>query len=208
MHFFRAGDRVRAVCDLDGRVEATFAYRDVPFSDGIGDVKGILSGVCPVCERIIVIPPQSTPMIRDARRDSLRSLEFNVPAVYVEMLDAASYRIDAGATSEFRKPLLMYYVHRMATGKDALDDLGPYIREALVPPGQSMPKRRLSMKVSSKSHTELASLVKGLSDAMSRSFTATDVMKGIALKIGAEIVAPSVPKHRADLMAISALINL
>ncbi|URX62057.1 hypothetical protein KR767_18730 [Luteibacter anthropi] len=208
MHFYKAGDHVKAMCDLDGLVESVFAYRDIPFSEGPGEVKGILAGVCPVCERVIVIPPQSTPMIRDARREALKSLEFNVPAVFIEMLDAASYRIDAGSTSEFRKPLLMYYVHRLATGQEPIDELEPYMNRAFELAVEDIPKRRMSMKVSSKSHEELAGVVHELREAMARKLTTTDVFKGIALKIESDIVAPKEPKHRADLIAISALVNI
>ncbi len=62
------GERVSALCHRDGRVTATFMYRDVPFRDGRGVVKDLLVGTCDVCGDAIVIPASSTPAVLQARR--------------------------------------------------------------------------------------------------------------------------------------------
>ena len=45
----------------------TFCVRDVPFSDGSGIVEQILVGVCDQCKRVIAIPAQSTPKIKETK---------------------------------------------------------------------------------------------------------------------------------------------
>lgn len=42
---FTSGERGRALCDRDGLVSTTYRYRDVPFSDGQGQMRDILVGV-------------------------------------------------------------------------------------------------------------------------------------------------------------------
>jgi len=62
------GEMRPALCHRDGRVTATFVYKDVPFRDGRGMVCDVLVGECDVCCDAIVIPAQSTPKIAEARR--------------------------------------------------------------------------------------------------------------------------------------------
>ena len=62
------GDQIPALCEECGAaVTGTFRFRDVPFSDGIGFVKDILTVVCDQCDSVIAIPAQSTPAIKAAR---------------------------------------------------------------------------------------------------------------------------------------------
>lgn len=68
MKLFNLGDRKSAICYRDGRVMATFAYRDLPFRDGAGVVSNVLVGVCEKCGDAILVPAQSTPIVAEARR--------------------------------------------------------------------------------------------------------------------------------------------
>src|SRR5581483_11883041 len=104
----------------DGRVSTTFKYRDVPFSDGSGIAKKILVGVCDECGRIVSIPPQSTPSIKAARKATPVSIEAVLPAVYLDALDLACYRIDPASAQDFRKPLVMYYLHSLSLSKSGM----------------------------------------------------------------------------------------
>lgn len=67
MNILKVGDKIEAICqDCKSLVNTTFKLRDVPFSDGSGIVKNILTGVCDQCGRVITIPNQSTPAIKKA----------------------------------------------------------------------------------------------------------------------------------------------
>jgi hypothetical protein len=62
--YISEGDKSKAICShCKKMVSTTFAYRDVPFSDGSGVVKNILVGVCDHCDLVVSIPAQSTPAI-------------------------------------------------------------------------------------------------------------------------------------------------
>lgn len=67
MKLHDAGEKSKAICEVDGPVSITFAYRDVPFSDGAGVAKQVLVGICDRCAKVVSILPQSTPAIKAAR---------------------------------------------------------------------------------------------------------------------------------------------
>jgi hypothetical protein len=132
------GEKGTAICEADGQVSTTFAYRDVPFSDGSGVAKQILVGVCDRCGEVVAIPPQSTPAIKAAREKAGVSVEAVLPAVYLDALDLACYRIDPGVTQEFRKRLLMYYVHRCVGDEEATRRVDPARGGRGVPRGRAV----------------------------------------------------------------------
>lgn len=150
MKFFKEGDHGKALCDRCGSIaRTTFARRDVPFSDGRGMVRNLLVGVCDGCGETVSIPAQSTPAIARARKEPTQSIEANLPAVYVDMLDCAVHAIDSSATSEFRRVLLTYFVHRDASDPRSVRRLRKAHDEALAryPEPRGVPRRRLSLKV-------------------------------------------------------------
>jgi hypothetical protein len=67
MKQFRVGDTQKAACEkCKTFVNATMMLRNVPLSDGNGDVKNILVGVCDKCDSVIFLPQQSTPLVKAA----------------------------------------------------------------------------------------------------------------------------------------------
>jgi len=67
MKIFKVGDSQKAICEHCSSLEtATFALRDVPFSDGTGVLKKILVGVCDKCDQVCLLPNQSAPAVRRA----------------------------------------------------------------------------------------------------------------------------------------------
>ncbi|MCC8393265.1 hypothetical protein LJ656_11745 [Paraburkholderia sp. MMS20-SJTR3] len=63
-----------AICShCNQLVSTTFRPRDVPFSDGSGEVKHVLAAVCDICDRVIAVPAQATPAILEARRKQVRA---------------------------------------------------------------------------------------------------------------------------------------
>ncbi|WP_236692884.1 hypothetical protein [Pseudomonas sp. 10-1B] len=76
MKILLEGDSGKALCEHCQAVVPThYVRRDVPFSDGQGMAKDILVGVCTRCDGVVAIPPQSTPAIREARKQQLKSIE-------------------------------------------------------------------------------------------------------------------------------------
>jgi hypothetical protein len=198
------GEKSRAVCGTDGLVSTTFAYRDVPFSDGSGVAKQVLVGVCDRCGEVVSIPPQSTPAIGAARDKADVSIEAMLPAMYVDALDLACYRIDPGVSRDFRKRLLMYYVHRYASGKmspRSIAKITNNVGVALHKGAPSAVRRRLSMKVSpamSRSVEKLLAATK---------LTKTELFKSLVVQIEEEIVEPRRPANLEELQALASVAN-
>jgi hypothetical protein len=175
------GDKGQAICESCARVVAsTYRYRNVPFSDGKGIASNILVGVCDQCETVVAIPAQSTPAIKRDRRVASQSIEAALPAPYVDALDLACFTIDPNSTAEFRKKLLLFYVHKLASGE--LDMAVLRAREPSFAVKTGTVKRRLSMKVSAYLADEFSRLV---SDA---SMSRTDLLKSLVVEIKRQIV--------------------
>lgn len=198
MKFFMPGDTISALCHRDGKVTATFAYRNVPFSDGNGMAHNILAGVCDTCGHAILFPAQSTPAISAARRRVEHSLEVNIPAPFVDALDAAIVRVATRPSPDFRKQLLVYYVNRYASGKEDPRELKRFINgDSVLLQVRVTPKKRLSMKVSD----EVDSRIEKIRDATQLS--KTDLIKSLTIKVYQDIVQPDQPKHHKALSEIA-----
>lgn len=68
------GDHGKALCEYCQKVvTTTYVRRTAPFSDGHGEAKSILAGVCDVCDTIVAIPAQSAPVLKEAGKHRLTS---------------------------------------------------------------------------------------------------------------------------------------
>lgn len=76
MKLYQERDKSRAICcHCEGLVQTTLTRRNVPFDDGVGEVKGVLVSVCDVCDKVVGVPAQSTPAIKAAREAAVLSIE-------------------------------------------------------------------------------------------------------------------------------------
>ena len=202
MKLYSAGDESKAICETcQAMVETTFLYRDVPFDDGTGKVKDILASVCDRCGEVVAIPAQSLPAIRRAREKVEASLEAQVPASDIEILDAAATRISEHASVRHRKFLLAFYVRKMVRDPQCAERIKQLFLEAKATkpkPTVKVPRKRLSFKVSHDFEEEFAELAKvsGLKK--------TQVLRGVVHEIRSDLVTPDDPAslpHLRELVA-------
>jgi hypothetical protein len=160
--FYAPGDKSRAICPHCAKLVATsFAYRDVPFDDGVGMAKGILAAVCDGCGRVVAVPAQSTPAIRKERAAAEIPLEVSLPAPEMEILDAAAFQIDPQATSRFRKAIFTYYLRRLECDPKELEnvtrDMCKWVEQRSVKmrAAVKIPNRRLSFKLAPRTEEKL-----------------------------------------------------
>lgn len=199
---YMEGDKSRAICSHCGKlVGTTFVRRDVPFSDGRGVAKDILVAVCDICDEVVATPAQSTPAIREARQRDVKSLEAQLPAIYIDALDLAAYTLDNESSTEFRKVLMTVYVHRFASGEYPISELpkGLAAAQSKYKDRRGGARRRLSMKVTPRIAEELNSLVK--ETAMSK----TDVIKSVIFQIQSDVLESRKPGLMRELSALSLL---
>lgn len=202
MKLYVEGEKGRAVCGRDGLSSMTFSRRDVPFSDGGGQAKDILVGVCDKCGEVIAITPQSKPAIRAAREKAVLPIEANLPAVYLDALDLACYRIDPNASQDFRKRLLLYYVVASSRNKALAKKISGNLMKldgAFQAGERSKNRRRLSMKVTS----FLSDRVDGL--MIQTNLNRTDLLKSLVVQIDKDIVKPAKPANLAKLQDLAAV---
>ena len=202
MKIFREGDKGTAVChDCAALVKTTFLRRDVPFSDGSGSARNILVGVCDLCGRTVSHPAQSTPAISKARKQALESIETNLPAVYVDILDCAVHTIDNQASTDFRRVLLSYFMHKAAQSDKAPQLLRAVFDKAAArfPETRGAPRRRLSMKVPARVGEALRRL------EASTALNKTDLIKSVVLDIQDKVLDQPRPGLMEELRALSAI---
>jgi hypothetical protein len=200
MKLFRAGEKSRGICEhCRCLVDATFHYKDVPFSDGSGVVKDILALVCDVCGDVIATPAQSTPAIKAARETAIKSIEVSLPASFIEALDLAAFRIDPEATTEFRKRLLAYYIHRAAEKDEPTERLTNRIASNGERFDIDSPKRRLSFKVTPRLSGEIDKIIKR--SKLSKS----DLIKSLVMQIYEDILQPKSPHNMKELRRLAAV---
>jgi hypothetical protein len=208
MKLYISGDRGKAICErCKDVISTTFKYRDVPFSgnpssDSPSMAKDILVATCDHCDAVVAIPPQSTPSIKAAREIATKSIEVRLPAPYVELLDLASYKIDASATAEFRKRLLAYYIHRLASNEAAAKSFSRSLENLLGSvklKTAGVPRRRLSFKVTPRLNNEIEEIMETMS------LNRTDMFKSLVLQIDKDIVRPKKPKYLAELQTLAAI---
>jgi hypothetical protein len=200
MKLYEEGEKSKAICHhCKQLVSTTFTRRDVPFSDGKGEVKNILSAVCDVCDQVVAVPAQSTPAIREARQKEVRPIEAQLPAIYLDVLDLAAYMVDSASSTEFRKVLMMLYLHRFASGE--------YPRSRLVKAHEltierfkerrGAARRRLSMKVTPR----IAEDLKALMDATT--MTQTQIIKSVIYQIQCDVIESQKPALLKELVALA-----
>jgi len=199
MKFYHQGDKSKAICGSCGRLASTtFTYRDVPFDDGSGLVKDILAGVCDTCGEVVSIPPQSTPAIRRAHPVADVSLEVQLPASALEILDLAAYRVQPDITSRFRKALLSFYIRRLAGQKIRQEAVETPARKSNQRPNPAIPRKRLSCKLTPQTSAALDLIMRdtGLSK--------TKAILAIIHQIEIDLIVPDNPPCLETLREIAA----
>lgn len=183
MKIYKVGDTQQAVCEKCQSIQqATFALRDVPFSDGSGIVKNVLVGVCDACDEVILTPQQSAPAIKKQLDKQRKSIETRVPAHMIDILNLASSEL--GATPDFSFYLMKYYFHELSTDKKALNSLAKYLEDDLA---KGAAQKRISLK-GTKIDSELES-IKGYTHLNKT----TDVVKAVVLKINDDVLVTPKP---------------
>lgn len=202
MKIFQEGDKSKAFChDCAAMVGTTFTRRDVPFSDKSGMAKNILVGACDSCGQTVSIPAQSTPAISKARKEALASIEANLPAIYLDVLDYAVHTIDNHASTDFRRVLLTYFFHKAALDARAPAKLRASHKKAmaLFPETRGLARRRLSMKVPFRVNEDLEKLSK------STELNTTELIKSVVFDIRTRVLDQPKPGFMQELRALSAI---
>lgn len=182
MKIYKEGDKSKAICPDCGMVETTFITRDVPIKGSSTIAKNILAGVCSECEKVVSIPQQSAPYVKEALHKEKKPLEVRIPQHLNDILANASIKIGGEYTSSLVNFLIKYYIHSHHNDQKAINKLlKVYENSALMDNVKS--NNRLSVKIDEKILNELKDI-----RIHSNFKNETEVVKAIVLKINDDIV--------------------
>ncbi|SEH04788.1 hypothetical protein [Candidatus Venteria ishoeyi] len=196
MKIVKEGDKRKVVCPDCGLSSATYALRDIDFSDKSGIVKNVLAAVCDSCTQVVSIPKQSTAKVRAKYNKIKIPIDVRIPAHYLDILSLASQRIEPTLTESFNKHLVLYYLHALSSGRYSAYNLNSLLNSDLA---KAKASKRFSLKLNNKSMLEIQSLMESQNIRSN-----TDVFKTVILKINKDIVQQKKPKHLSELQNFAA----
>jgi hypothetical protein len=117
------------------------------------------------------------------------------------MLDLAAYTIDSASSTEFRKVLMVFYLHRFASGEYPRERLLRAHRAAIerFKEERGATRRRLSMKVMPPIAEDIQTLIDDTS------MSQTEVIKSVIYQIQADVVQARKPALMKELSALSVI---
>ena len=178
MKILMVGDTQKAACShCQGFVQVTFKLRTVPFSDGVGAVKNVLVGVCDRCDCVVVLPHQSTPVVKKQMDAQRKALESRVPAHMVDILNLASVELSGG--TDFVPGLIKFYIHFLSNNDISSWDIPKYLESELAK-GKS--QKRISIK-----GRLVAEEIDRLKE-ITRIRSTTEIIKAVVLKINDDVL--------------------
>lgn len=184
MKILKEGDTQQVMCKPCRSLQnASFRLRDVPFSDGSGVVKNVLVGVCDECDSVVLVPHQSTPLIKKQLDKQRKALESRVPSHLIDILNLASEQL--GADIDFVPSLIKYYIHGLSKNEISSTDLSSFLKSELA---QGRATKRISLK--GRNIFEEAEVVKVSTHIRST----TELLKSVVLKINDDILVHKRPK--------------
>lgn len=196
MKIVKEGDKKQVICSNCGLTSATYELRDIDFSDQSGTVKNVLASVCESCDQVVSIPKQSTAKVRAEYNKIKTAVDLRVPAHFLDILTLASLKIDPTLTDSFNKPLVLYYLHALSSGRYPAQNLNKLLKTDTA---KAKASKRLSLKLNSKTMSEVEALMQaqGLKNN-------TEVFRSLILKINEDIVQTEKPKHLNELQNFAA----
>ncbi len=196
MKIVKEGDTRQVVCPDCGLSHATYLLRDIDFSDQSGTVKHVLAAVCDSCDQVVSIPKQSTAKVRAEYNKIKKPIDVRVPAHFLDILNLASQKIDPDLPESFSKPLVLYYLHALSSGRFCTRNLNQLLNTDIA---SAKASKRISLKLNPKSLADIEHLMtsQGLRSN-------TDVFKTVILKINEDIVQQDNPKYLPELQNLAA----
>lgn len=197
MKIFKVGDSQQTICEHCHSLEtATFALRNVPFSDGSGIVKNVLVGVCNQCDQVSILPHQSAPVVNKQLEAQRKPIETRLPAHMIDILNLAA--VEIGGSTDFVPNLVKYYIHTLANDKTTAKKIDQFLKSGLA---KGKAEKRLSLK-GRKIYSDIEEL-----KITSRINNTTELIKSVILKINEDILVKKETKSTRYLKDIMASVS-
>lgn len=171
MKLWNEGDRSRAVCERCRKVVATRFERRTVHLEGPRpvDVPHVLVAACAVCGEVAAIPPQSSPRLREARRESDR-IEVRIPRVLDDAMGllADRYAVRPGS---LEAPIVRHYLRRIGEDRGVAERVRDLLRSPLA---TGPADARVSIRVAREVLAEALAVARGVGVV-----GASDLIRGI-----------------------------
>lgn len=194
--FYCEGEKSVGICkSCRGEVPTTFKATSVPLSSGKGKAEGVLAAICDVCGKVVAIPQQSAPRIREALFGKKISVEVRVPRHLRDVLLTICSEITEDCKpTEIEPFILRYYMAHVAKGRIQARSLKKHLKSKLL---QGRASDRLSFRVSEEVLRKFEQKTKNLK--LSR----TDALKILILQAKVDLLDKAAPGRLKEI-ALSA----
>lgn len=197
MRILRQGDKGQAICrDCRRRVSTTYEYRVVHLEKTDVDVPDVLVGTCDECGKVVSIPAQSTPKLKEARDAKEATINARIPKHLDDVLHLIADRY-AAPSRAFCSVLFRYYLHQVASSE-------PFARRVGRLSKQDLAKGKADARVSLRLSEELwedAWAVAREAGVRNRS----DLLKGVIIAAMEDSTTGRAPARRKVLEEIAAV---
>lgn len=178
MKILKVGDVQKAACNnCKSFQNVTFRLRDVPFSNASGIVKNVLVGVCDSCDSVVVLPHQSTPLVKKQLEVQRKATESRVPAHIIDILNLVCVELNGGP--EFVPNLMKFYIHSLANKEISSQGMSKYLNSELA---KGKAQKRISIK--GRFVAEELNHLKTITNIKST----TELIKSIVLRINDDVL--------------------
>jgi hypothetical protein len=178
MKILKVGDVQKAACNnCKSFQNVTFRLRDVPFSNASGIVKNVLVGVCDSCDSVVVLPHQSTPLVKRQLEVQRKATESRVPAHIIDILNLVCVELNGGP--EFVPNLMKFYIHSLANKEISSQGMSKYLNSELA---KGKAQKRISIK--GRFVAEELNHLKTITNIKST----TELIKSIVLRINDDVL--------------------
>jgi hypothetical protein len=194
------GDQRRAVCRHCARVASvTYQLRSVALYGADSAAATMLAGVCDTCGHVVALPAQSTPAIKQAKLAARHAVAALLPAPYLDALDTACAAIAPDTALDFRRQLVLHYVHQFASGQRDIARLkaAAKARSWLFPDAEQAVRKRYAMTLSMAAAVEFKLLM------AQASMSKTTLLKALICQIRDDTSQPSATALRGELQRLS-----
>ncbi|PIR22898.1 MAG: hypothetical protein COV44_05530 [Deltaproteobacteria bacterium CG11_big_fil_rev_8_21_14_0_20_45_16] len=145
--FYHEGEKSNGICkSCRTEVTTTFKSTTLALASGKGKVQGVLAAVCDDCGKVVAVPQQSAPRIREALFGKKLSVEVRVPRHLRDVLLTICSEITSDCKpTEIEPFVLRYYMAHIAHGRIQIRSLKKHLKSKLL---QGRANDRLSFRVS------------------------------------------------------------
>lgn len=197
MRIIQEGERGIALAPGLGRVPVVYEYRDLRLDSGIA-VKSVLVGVHEESGKVLVIPAQSTPRIKEAREAAKEEvLEARVPRELEDILALLADHYSV-TPKKFSPAVIRFYLHSAASSPPLARRLDKLSRAALANGKRSA---RIRVRCEAALSEQVTRLAAAFEDA-----SQSDLMRGAIIAAKEDVLDNRAKKRSQQLEAVAAAV--